>query len=150
MAMGGSPYSWLLDHINAPYDTHLISSPAIRQKERRTSDSCGLLHYVYICVLKSISNNRLNSEEQLNRYEIRILFKLICQFVWLFPCFVRVANPFVNLKLHLCYITLRIYRNQNKNNFTFSVQFTNLTKRGNEHRRALEILKKIWICLAFI
>ena len=119
MAMGGSPYSWLLDHINAPYDTHLISSPAIRQKERRTSDSCGLLHYVYICVLKSISNNRLNSEEQLNRYEIRILFKLICQFVWLFPCFVRVANPFVHLKLHLCYITLRIYRNKNKNNFTF-------------------------------
>ena len=67
--MGGSPYSWLLDHINAPYDTHLISSPAIRQKERRTSDSCGLLHYVYICVLKSISNNRLKSEVQLNKYE---------------------------------------------------------------------------------
>ena len=40
--------------------------------------------------------------------------------------------------------------NQNKNNFTFSVQFTNLTKRGNEHPRALEILKKIWICLTFI
>ena len=30
--------------------------------------------------------------------------------------------------------------NQNKNNFTFSVQFTNLTKRGNKHCRALEIL----------
>ena len=24
------------------------------------------------------------------------------------PCFVRIANPFVNLKLHLCHITLRI------------------------------------------
>ena len=31
----------------------------------------------------------------------------------------------------------------------FSVQFTNLTKCGNEHRCALEILKKKWICLAF-
>jgi hypothetical protein len=41
------------------------------------------------------------------------------------------VNPFVNLKLHLCNITLRIYRNQNKNNFSLSVQFTNLTKRGN-------------------
>ena len=80
--------------------------------------------------------------------QIHIFFrfsKVILQFVWLFPCFVRVANPFVNLKLHLCYITLRIYRNQNKNNFTFSVQFTNLTKRRNKHCRALEILKKIWI-----
>ena len=26
--------------------------------------------------------------------------------------------------------------NQNKNNFTFSVQFKNLTKRGNKHCRA--------------
>ena len=36
--------------------------------------------------------------------QIRIFFwlsKVICQFVWLFPCFVRVGNPFVNLKLHL-------------------------------------------------
>ena len=35
--------------------------------------------------------------------QIRIFFwlsKVICQFVWLFPCFVRVGNPFVNLKLH--------------------------------------------------
>ena len=32
----------------------------------------------------------------------------------------------------------------------FHVQFTNLTKYGNEHRHALEILKKIWICLAYI
>ena len=32
----------------------------------------------------------------------------------------------------------------------FSVKFTNLTKLGNEHCRALEILKKIWICLEFI
>ena len=35
--------------------------------------------------------------------QIRIflwLSKVICQFVWLFPCFVRVGNPFVNLKLH--------------------------------------------------
>ena len=37
-----------------------------------------------------------------------------------------------------------------QNNLTFSVQFTNLTKRGNRHCRALEILKKIWICLVFI
>ena len=34
--------------------------------------------------------------------------KVIRQFVWLFPCFVRVANPFVDLKLRLSYITLRI------------------------------------------
>ena len=40
--------------------------------------------------------------------------------------------------------------NQNKNNFTLSVQFTNLAKRRNIHCRFLEILKKIWICLAFI
>ena len=40
--------------------------------------------------------------------------------------------------------------NQNKNNFTFSGQFTNLKKLGNKHCCALEILKKIWICLAFI
>ena len=43
--------------------------------------------------------------------QFHILFrfsKLIRHFVWLFPCFVRVANPFVNLKLHLCFITLRI------------------------------------------
>jgi hypothetical protein len=37
-----------------------------------------------------------------------------------------------------------------KNTFMFSVQFTNLTIRGNKHCRALEILKKIWTCLAFI
>ena len=30
-----------------------------------------------------------------------------------------------------------------KNTFTFSVQFTNLTIRGNKHCRALEIFKKI-------
>jgi hypothetical protein len=42
------------------------------------------------------------------------------------------------------------HENQNKNNFTFSIQFTNLTKCGNKHCRALEILKKIWICLTFI
>ena len=40
--------------------------------------------------------------------------------------------------------------NQNKNNFKFSVQFTNLTKHGYKHCRALEILKKIRIFLAFI
>ena len=59
--------------------------------------------------------------------------KVIRQFVWLYPCFVRVSNPFVNLKLHLCYITLKIYRNQNKTNFMFSVLFMNLTSCGNEH-----------------
>ena len=32
----------------------------------------------------------------------------------------------------------------------FSVQFTNLTKRGNEPRRALEILKKIWIYRTYL
>ena len=32
---------------------------------------------------------------------------------------------------------------QNKNNFTFSVQFTNLTKPGNKHCRALKILKNL-------
>ena len=60
---------------------------------------------------------------QLNKYETDPYFlqtfqsnTSVCN--WLFPCFVRVANPFVNLKLHLCYITLRIYRNKNKNNFT--------------------------------
>ena len=37
-----------------------------------------------------------------------------------------------------------------KNTFMFSVQFTNFTKRGNKHCWELEILKKIWICLAFI
>jgi hypothetical protein len=37
-----------------------------------------------------------------------------------------------------------------QNNFTLSVQFTNLTKRENKHRCALEILKKMWIRLAFI
>ena len=49
-------------------------------------------------------------------------------------------------------ITLVLYHleNQNKNNFTFDVQFTNLAKRWNKHCRALEILKKIWICLTFI
>ena len=47
----------------------------------------------------------------MNTRQIHIFFrfsKVIRQFVWLFLCFVRVANPFVNLKLHLCYITLRI------------------------------------------
>ena len=33
---------------------------------------------------------------------------------------------------------------------TFSVQFTNFTTGGNKHCCALEILKKIWTCLAFI
>ena len=41
-----------------------------------------------------------------------------------------------------------------KNNFMFSFQFsfqfTNLTTHGNKHCCALEILKKIWTCLAFI
>ena len=53
----------------------------------------------------------------MNTRQIPIFFRfsnVIHQFVWLFPCFVRVANPFVYLKLHLCYITLRIYRNQIK------------------------------------
>ena len=89
----------------------------------------------------------------MNTRRIDIFFrfsKVIDQFVGLFLCFVRVANPFVNLKLHLCYITLRIYRNQNKKKITFNVQFTNLTKHRNEQLRASEILKKIWICLAFI
>ena len=89
----------------------------------------------------------------MNTRQIRIFFrfsKVIRQFLWLFPCFVKVANPFVNLKLHLCYITLRIYRNQNKNNLTLPVQLTNLIECWNEHRLALEILKKIWICLEFI
>ena len=36
-----------------------------------------------------------------------------------------------------------------KNTFLFSGQFTNLTIRGNKHCHALEILKKIWTCLAF-
>ena len=49
---------------------------------------------------------------QLNKYEtdpyFLLIFQVIRQFVWLFQCFVRVANPFVNLLLHLCYITLRI------------------------------------------
>ena len=57
---------------------------------------------------------------QMNTRQIHIFFKfskVIGQFVWLFPCFVRVANSFVNLKLHLRYITLRI---KTKNNFMFS------------------------------
>ena len=37
-----------------------------------------------------------------------------------------------------------------KNTFTFSVQFTNLTIHGNKNCCALEILKIIWTCLAFI
>ena len=49
---------------------------------------------------------------QLNNYETGLFFRFSK---------VRVVNPFVNLKLHPRYITLRIYRNQNKNNFTFSV-----------------------------
>ena len=47
----------------------------------------------------------------MNTKQIHIFFKfskVIGQFVWLFPCFLRVAKIFVNLKLHLCYITLRI------------------------------------------
>ena len=37
-----------------------------------------------------------------------------------------------------------------KNTFIFSVHFTNYTIRGNKHCHVLEILKKIWICLAYI
>ena len=36
------------------------------------------------------------------------IFQSNRQLVWIFPCFVRVENPFFNLKLHLHYITLRI------------------------------------------
>ena len=39
-------------------------------------------------------------------------------------------------------ITLVLYHLENKNNFTFSGQVTNLTKRGNQHCPASEILKK--------
>ena len=62
----------------------------------------------------------------------------------------KVCNKSWVILLYLSYITLRIYRNQNKNHCNFNVQFTNLTKRGNEHPHALEILKKISISLAFI
>ena len=47
-------------------------------------------------------------------------------------------------------IRITLHENQNKNKFLYSVQFTNLTKPGNKQCHALEILKKIWIHLAFI
>ena len=90
---------------------------------------------------------------QLNKYEtIHIFFrfsKVISQFVWLFLCLVRVANPFVKLKLHLGYITLRI-KTKIISCSEFRSQFTNLTKRGSKHCCALEVLKKIWICLTLM
>ena len=51
-------------------------------------------------------------------------------------------------------ITPLLYHLENQNKqfhvqSMFSVQFTNLTKRGNKHCRALEILKKIWISHLF-
>ena len=98
-------------------------------------------------------DNIFDTAKQICTRQICIFFRfseVIRQFVWLILCLVGVTKPFLNLKLHLCHITLRIYRNQNKNNFAFSVQFTNLTKHGKEHSCASEILKKIWICLAFI
>ena len=37
------------------------------------------------------------------------------------------------------------------NNFMFTQHgFTTLTKHGNKHCHALEILKKMWTCLTFI
>ena len=96
----------------------------------------------------------------MNTRQIHIFFrfsKVIRQFVWLFPCFVRVLNPCcVNLKLFKKFaadvsgVSLKVSC-KILNNFRFTQHgFTTLTKHRNKHCCALEILKKIWTCLTFI
>ena len=84
---------------------------------------------------------------QLNKYETDPYFLQIFQsntsVCLIISVFCKSCEPICEPEITPVLYHLENYRNQNKNNFTFSVQFTNLTKRGNKHRRALEILKKI-------
>ena len=82
----------------------------------------------------------------MNMRQIHIFFKFskaIRQFVWLFMCFVRVANMVAKPKI----VQKKIIKNPkkvNKNNFTFTTLFATLTKRRTRkspfhHCRTLEI-----------
>ena len=89
-----------------------------------------------------------------NKYETDLyffqIFKSNASVCLIISMFCKSCEPICDPEITPVLYHLDNYRNQNKNNFMFSVQFPNLTKRGNEHRRALEILKKIWIRLTFI
>ena len=93
-------------------------------------------------------------EIQLNKYKTDPYFLQIFQsntsLCLIISVFCKSCEPICEPEITPVLYHLENLQTSKENNFTFSVQFTNLTKRGNEHRHALEILKKIWICLAFI
>ena len=56
-------------------------------------------------------------KSQISARQIHFFFKISNARRSSFPCFVRFVNWTLNLKLCLCYITLRTYRNQNQKQF---------------------------------
>ena len=91
---------------------------------------------------------------QPNKYKTDLYFLQIFQsnmsFCLIISVFCKSCETICEPEITLVLYHLENLQKSKQNNFTFSVQFTNLTKRGYEHRHALEILKKIWIWLAFM
>ena len=87
------------------------------------------------------SSNQNKEYIQLNRYKNFPYFLQIFQsntsVCLIISLFCKSCEPVSEPEITPVFYHLE---NQNKNNFTFSVQFTNLTKCGNEQRHALEIL----------
>jgi len=91
---------------------------------------------------------------QLNKHETDPYFLQIFQsnmsVCLIIFVFCKSCEPICEPEITTVLYHLENLQKSKQNNFTFTVQSTNLTKPGNEHCHALEILKKIWICLAFI
>ena len=101
----------------------------------------------FFCASEALETNEI----QQNKYETNPYFLQIFQsnmsVCLIISMFCKSCEPICEPEISPVLYHLE---NQNKNNFTFSALFANLTKRKNKHCRALEILKKIWIFLTFI
>ena len=78
---------------------------------------------------------QISADVQLRKYKKDPYIRQIFQsntFVRLFPRFVKIVIPFVNLKFAAVF-QANPTGISCKNTFTFSIQFTNLTIHGNKH-----------------